>query len=684
MLTRCPQCETIFRVSKKHISAAKGLVRCGSCKDVFNAKEHVIKSKKDLKKPATETKPTAQVTTTAKVNENKNVEKKSNVSKETAISEPDSFDFMKDAFISSGAFKKFDSVEPTNKPPQTKKPISKAEALERGKASTFNFNSVFNDQEPDISGEEAIIIKKPATPKNNEIINETKTKISTPDTKTLPAHQTVEKPDSENKSDKSGNFISQNVFDIKNAFSSISKKITGKVSSSSIPKKQSDEIIKKSLENKLNKSKLANQIEPAIIETKTSNPDSVIHKTQKKPAVMSINSETDIFSSSINTTISTAVKTTTSNDIKESYSQKLEKTVAEKPTQKIMAAKTKPKLKEDAALKLAIQLKKAAQEKNKSDNNKKSKSNTISAIKKKKEEVTTTKKEQIVNDKSLTESKKAENILTAAKKSKPTNKDNKLTEDQGTEKKLQVVDPETRKQTEQKPEKEPSETKEKLNNKNTKTAEKEDSKLIPKEDSSIDEELEDDPDGELVHIHMQTVDIPLVLRESLEELDLPARSVEMTIFMVFSLFILFAGLLLQFSVFRSIEVQQKYPSLKPLITTVCKTFTCEYSGPRDIKKIQLISRDIRVHPTTKGALLISATIVNNAKYQQPYPNFSVKLSSLSGKTVAQRFFSPKDYLGKLSKKLLLMPPKQPIRIALEVVDPGKEAINFEFKFLSGK
>ena len=39
-LTRCPHCETLFRVTKKQLAAANGKVRCGHCLQVFNAIEH--------------------------------------------------------------------------------------------------------------------------------------------------------------------------------------------------------------------------------------------------------------------------------------------------------------------------------------------------------------------------------------------------------------------------------------------------------------------------------------------------------------------------------------------------------------------------------------------------------------------------------------------------------------------
>ncbi len=677
MLTRCPQCETIFRVSKKHISAAKGLVRCGSCKDIFNAKEHVIKSKKDLKKPTAASKPETPITKPAQVIENNVVERKSAINSESSNNEIDGFDFVKDGFTSTGAFRKFDSATttPTPQAPQNKKPLSKEEALARGKPTNFNFDSVFEDDAPKVQTKDEFITKKPPTQKKTE----TRPKIDTANksdsnqakfkTKTLQPHQaTVVTPKVEDKPHKSGNFISQNVIEIKNVFNSISKKITNKVSKKIHQEKQSDEVIKKSLENKLNKSKVASQSSSTITETKISTATPV-NKAPKKPAVMSITSETDIFS------------TSTKNAPKKSATKKINTPTASKPkivnddelTQKTSEPKikAKPKLKEDAALKLAIQLKKAAQEKNQSTINKKPEDKSLDANK------------PVSNEKTIPNIIKSEqtikpelNIIDspAVKKPEPEKSDNKVSAKSETEPKLQLVETENLKKPEDKP----------ADKLKEKSEDKKDSELIAKEGSDANEEDEQELDGDNVHIHMQTTDIPMVLRESLEELDLPSRSAEMTIFMIASLLLLCAGLFLQVAVFRSIEVQQSYPALKPIITKLCKTFTCNYTGPREIKKIQLISRDIRVHPNTKGALLISATIINNANYQQPYPNFSVKLSNLSGKTTAVRFFTPSDYLGKLSNKLLLMPPKQPIRIALEVVDPGKDAINFEFKFISSK
>ncbi len=47
-ITRCPKCHTSFRVGEAHLNSAKGAVRCGSCLNVFNARENLIAAKKPV------------------------------------------------------------------------------------------------------------------------------------------------------------------------------------------------------------------------------------------------------------------------------------------------------------------------------------------------------------------------------------------------------------------------------------------------------------------------------------------------------------------------------------------------------------------------------------------------------------------------------------------------------------
>ena len=86
------------------------------------------------------------------------------------------------------------------------------------------------------------------------------------------------------------------------------------------------------------------------------------------------------------------------------------------------------------------------------------------------------------------------------------------------------------------------------------------------------------------------------------------------------------------------------------------------------------------HPNAKNALIINAVIVNNADYRQPYPVMKITLSNTSGLMVASRNFAPIEYLDADINIRKGMPPHQPIQIVLEIADPGKNAVNFQFDF----
>lgn len=177
------------------------------------------------------------------------------------------------------------------------------------------------------------------------------------------------------------------------------------------------------------------------------------------------------------------------------------------------------------------------------------------------------------------------------------------------------------------------------------------------------------------------LDIPIQLRDNLERFQNTTQPrfhpVVFPSFLVILLIISFT----QITYFRAHDLLQLIPSSRPLLEAFCEKINCHYSGPRDVKKIQLTSRNVKLHPKEKKALLINAVMVNQATFAQPYPDIHIKLSDISGNVIAERIFNSKTYMGKLSNPFLLMKSRIPVHINFEVVDPGKDAINFEFTFL---
>ena len=180
--------------------------------------------------------------------------------------------------------------------------------------------------------------------------------------------------------------------------------------------------------------------------------------------------------------------------------------------------------------------------------------------------------------------------------------------------------------------------------------------------------------------HAVENDVPIQIRKDMEHFQTSIYKLHpalMPIFIIILLLVSFS----QLAYFRAHELIQQIPSSRPVLEAFCETIGCNYSGPSDIKQIQLLSRDVRLHPKQKNALLISAAMINNAYFSQPYPKIHIRLSDISGNVVAERIFNSETYMGKLSNPFLLMKSKTPVHINFEVVDPGKDAINFEFTFL---
>ena len=175
-------------------------------------------------------------------------------------------------------------------------------------------------------------------------------------------------------------------------------------------------------------------------------------------------------------------------------------------------------------------------------------------------------------------------------------------------------------------------------------------------------------------------EVPLPLREHLVS-ERPVHHPLRFGLQILAVLLLTATLALQLAVFRSTEIANAVPALQPLLELICSRLPCQYHGPVAVDRIQLASRDIRDHPREPGALLIQATLVNRAPFAQPFPDMEITLSDLAGAVVARRRFRPREYLGNYWHPFLLMRPGQPVRVTLEVLNPGQDAVNFEFRFL---
>ena len=121
------------------------------------------------------------------------------------------------------------------------------------------------------------------------------------------------------------------------------------------------------------------------------------------------------------------------------------------------------------------------------------------------------------------------------------------------------------------------------------------------------------------------------------------------------------------------------PDWRPRILALCNALGCSVPPWQEPKAFQVTARDLRPHPNAAGVLLVTATFRNNAAYPQAWPRLQLSLANLDGDALGLRRFSPREYLGSEPSSPWLG-AGQSANVTLEVLDPGKRAVSFEFDF----
>jgi predicted Zn finger-like uncharacterized protein len=109
---------------------------------------------------------------------------------------------------------------------------------------------------------------------------------------------------------------------------------------------------------------------------------------------------------------------------------------------------------------------------------------------------------------------------------------------------------------------------------------------------------------------------------------------------------------------------------------ICPLMGCEVPALVDTSQILATNLIVRNHPDTANALMVDAILINNAPFEQPFPDLILSFSKLDETPVASRRFTPKEYIGGELAGMKYIPQRQPVHITLEISDPGPEAVNY--------
>jgi len=122
------------------------------------------------------------------------------------------------------------------------------------------------------------------------------------------------------------------------------------------------------------------------------------------------------------------------------------------------------------------------------------------------------------------------------------------------------------------------------------------------------------------------------------------------------------------------------PELRPFYEKGCELAGCELKPLINVEAIQSRKLVVRTDPDNRSQLVVDAVIINRADFEQPFPAIALTFSNLNGDVVAQSLFTPEEYLAGEGRELDAMPTDTPVRIAINIRDPGRDAVNYNILF----
>lgn len=164
------------------------------------------------------------------------------------------------------------------------------------------------------------------------------------------------------------------------------------------------------------------------------------------------------------------------------------------------------------------------------------------------------------------------------------------------------------------------------------------------------------------------------------------------VFWLLILAILIATLLGQYVWWRDKDSILQNATLRPWLERFCHAFLCTLPPTQNLQEFYMIEHTAQVRTTedNQSVIRFQALLQNRAFYPQPYPDLLLRFKTDEGNIMAQRQFTPVEYLKleQLSSEQQLSPGST-VHARLEIasmpnmqqVIEKDKVINYEFDFL---
>ncbi|SFR88887.1 Protein of unknown function [Stenotrophomonas maltophilia] len=116
------------------------------------------------------------------------------------------------------------------------------------------------------------------------------------------------------------------------------------------------------------------------------------------------------------------------------------------------------------------------------------------------------------------------------------------------------------------------------------------------------------------------------------------------------------------------------------LVALCGVLRCSLPAWHEPTAFTMTSREIRPLPGQAGVLQVQASIRNDARWAQAWPDLRLSLSDADGRVIGSDVFSPTQYLGE-NPGAAVLEPGQSAHIAFRVQEPAASTVAFTFEFL---
>lgn len=143
--------------------------------------------------------------------------------------------------------------------------------------------------------------------------------------------------------------------------------------------------------------------------------------------------------------------------------------------------------------------------------------------------------------------------------------------------------------------------------------------------------------------------------------------------------VLLAALAFQYTWFQldRLVLERRLPAITGLL---CRMTTCP--DPQVIDLTSLVTEEliVRSHPTVADALQVDFIFRNDRNREQRFPLVELNFTNNDGDIVANRVFTSEEYMPGEMQLFTHMPAHSSIQVSLELVDPGLEATGYSLVF----